>query len=292
MLFAVISWGISFVATKIALGEITPITLIIIRLIMAVFLLVIIAKVTGRDFSINRKNHSYIFLLALIAVFHLWIQVTGLKYTTVSNTGWIIGTAPVFMALLGFIFFKEKLRLINIAGIVVAFFGLLLLIGRGDFSKINLISNKGDVMVLASSFTWSVYSLVNKKISLSYPPLMTILYLFLTMAILLIPFNISHEVFESVIHLTRNAWISLIFLGFICSGVSYVLWAQALSEMDTAKVGAFLYFEPFVTIFAAWLILNEHITLVIILSGLIITAGVILVNKKGSSLNKLTTSEL
>jgi drug/metabolite transporter (DMT)-like permease len=51
-------------------------------------------------------------------------------------------------------------------------------------------------------------------------------------------------------------------------------------EMDTARVGAFLYFEPFVTVFSAWLILNEHITPVIILSGLIITAGVILVNKK------------
>jgi drug/metabolite transporter (DMT)-like permease len=252
---------------------------------MAVILLFIIAKLTGRDFSIDKKNHSFIFLLALIAVFHLWIQVTGLKHTTVSNTGWIIGTAPVFMALLGFIFFKEKLRLINIAGIVVAFFGLLLLIGKGDFTKINLISNKGDVMVLASSFTWSVYSLVNKKISFSYSPLMTILYLFLTMAIILIPFNISHEVFYSIVHLSSNAWISLFFLGFICSGVSYVLWAQALSEMDTARVGAFLYFEPFVTVFSAWLILNEHITLVIILSGLIITAGVILVNKKLKPVN-------
>jgi len=53
-----------------------------------------------------------------------------------------------------------------------------------------------------------------------------------------------------------------------------------LMEMDTAKVGAFLYFEPFVTVFSAWLILNEHITLMIILSGIIITSGVILVNKK------------
>jgi len=104
---AVISWGCHLLATKTALYEITPVTLIIMRLVMAVFLLFIIAKSTGRDFSIDRKNHSYIFLLALIAVFHLWIQVTGLKYTTVSNTGWIIGTAPVFMALLGFVFFRK-----------------------------------------------------------------------------------------------------------------------------------------------------------------------------------------
>jgi drug/metabolite transporter (DMT)-like permease len=109
---------------------------------------------------------------------------------------------------------------------------------------------------------------------------MTILYLFIAMAIILIPFNLSSETFNSIKHLSLHAWIALAFLGFICSGVSYVLWAQALSKMDTARVGAFLYFEPFVTVFSAWLILNEHISVVIIISGLIITAGVILVNKK------------
>jgi drug/metabolite transporter (DMT)-like permease len=283
-LFAVISWGISFVATKIAIAELTPITLIIMRLILAVVLLFVIALTTKRDFSIDRKKHSGILLLAVIAVFHLWIQVTGLKYTTASNTGWIIGITPVFMALLGYIFFKEKLGIINIAGIIVAFFGLLLLIGKGDFSKIDLISNKGDVMVLASAFTWSIYSLVNKKITFSYPPLMTIFYLFLTMAVILIPFNISHETLYSVLNLSGRGWIAVLFLGLICSGISYVFWARALKEMDSARVGAFVYFEPFVTIFTAWFILNEQITFVIILSGVIITTGVILVNKKLRSL--------
>jgi drug/metabolite transporter (DMT)-like permease len=279
-LFAVVSWGMSFIATKIAIAELTPVTLIILRLILAVILLSVIAVITKRDFAIDFKKHSGILLLAIIAVFHLWIQVTGLKYTTASNTGWIIGVTPVFMALLGYIFFKEKLKLINIIGIVIAFFGLLLLVSKGYFSKISLISNKGDVMVLASAFTWSIYSLVNKKITFSYPPLMTILYLFITMAVILIPFNLSVETLSSIMHLSGRGWLAVIFLGIICSGVSYVLWAQALKEMDSVRVGAFLYFEPFVTIFTAWLILNEQITFAILLSGVIITTGVILVNKK------------
>jgi drug/metabolite transporter (DMT)-like permease len=272
------------VATKIALAELTPVTLIIMRLILAVALLFVIARATKKDFSIDLKKHSGILLLALIAVLHLWIQVTGLKYTTASNTGWIIGITPVFMAILGYIFFREKLRIINIAGIAVAFFGLLLLIGKGDFSKIDLISNKGDVMVLISAFTWSIYSLVNKKITFSYPPMMTIFYLFLTMAVILIPFNISGETLSSVINLSGRGWVAVLFLGLICSGVSYVFWAQALKNMDSARVGAFVYFEPFITIFTAWFILNEQITFVIVLSGVIITTGVILVNKKLRSL--------
>ena len=277
-LAAVCFWGISFIATKIALGQLYPLAIIFIRLLLASILLTIFALYTKRSFSINLKNHGFIFILALIAVFHLWIQVTGLKYTTASNTGWIIGITPVFMALLGFLIFNEKFTLFKIAGILIAFFGLLMLISKGDFISIDFISNKGDFLILGSAFTWSIYSMVNKKISISYPPLMTILFLFLMMAIIIAPFVINESTIITVSSLRFEVWISLIFLGLLCSGVAYVFWAQSLKEMDSAKVGAFLYFEPFVTVIAALLILNENITFLTIFSGITITLGVIIIN--------------
>jgi drug/metabolite transporter (DMT)-like permease len=279
-LLAVVFWGTSFVATKTVLLEIKPVTVIILRLILASILLTTIALSTKRSFSVNLKSHGWIFILALIATFHLWIQVTGLQYTTASNTGWIIGTAPIFMAVLGLIFYKEKVTFLQLAGILIAMFGLLLLIGKGNILNIDLIENKGDLLVLGSAFTWGVYSMVNKKISLTYSPLMTILYLFLMMAIIIIPFNLNSETFNSVINLSLLGWISILFLGLFCSGIAYVIWAQALRDMESAKVGAFLYFEPFVTVLAAWFFLNEAITLMMILSGLLITFGVFIVNKE------------
>jgi drug/metabolite transporter (DMT)-like permease len=280
ILLAIIFWGTSFVATKTVLHEIKPVTIIILRLILASALLTIIALSTKRTFSINLKSHVWIFILALVAVFHLWIQVTGLQFTTASNTGWIIGTAPLFMALLGFIFYKERIILVQFAGILVAIFGLLLLIGKGDISNIGLIENKGDLLVLGSAFTWGVYSIINKKISLSYSPLMTILYLFLMMAVIIIPFNLNKETINSVINLSMISWMWILFLGIFCSGIAYVIWAQALRDMESAKVGAFLYFEPLVTVIAAWFFLSEEITLLMIFSGLLITAGVFIVNKE------------
>jgi len=99
------------------------------------------------------------------------------------------------------------------------------------------------------------------------------------MAIIIIPFNINSEVVTSVINLSSTGWISVLFLGIFCSGVAYVIWAQALRDMESAKVGAFLYFEPLVTVIAAWLFLREEITLLMIFSGLLITVGVFIVNK-------------
>jgi drug/metabolite transporter (DMT)-like permease len=280
ILLAIIFWGTSFVATKTLLLEIKPVTIIILRLLIASVLLTTIAISTKRNFSINLKSHGWIFILALVAVFHLWIQVTGLQFTTAANTGWIIGTAPIFMAIMGLFFFKEKITLLGFLGIVLAIFGLLILFGKGDITNIGLIENKGDLLVLGSAFTWGVYSTVNKKISLTYSPLMTILYLFLMMTVIIIPFNLNSETIASVVHLSRTGWLLVLFLGLFCSGVAYVIWAQALRDMESAKVGAFLYLEPLVTVAAAGFFLNEEITLLMVLSGLLITIGVFLVNKE------------
>ena len=136
ILLAIIFWGASFVATKTLLLEIKPVTIIILRLLIASVLLTTIAISTKRNFSINLKSHGWIVILALIAVFHLWIQVTGLQYTTASNTGWIIGTAPIFMAIMALIFYKEKITLLALSGILLAITGLLLLFGKGNITNI------------------------------------------------------------------------------------------------------------------------------------------------------------
>ena len=109
---------------------------------------------------------------------------------------------------------------------------------------------------------------------------MTILFLFVMMAIIIGPFTLNGEYFRAVSHLSMKSWGAVLFLGIFCSGVSYVLWSQTLSEMEATKTGAFLYFEPFVTVISAWVFLNENLTTMIIISGLIIMFGVYLVNSR------------
>ncbi len=279
-LLSVTLWGASFIATKIALRELQPLVIILIRQLLGVSLLVFIALKQKKSFKVSLQDQLGIILLALIASIHLGIQVTGLQFTTATNTGWIIGITPVFMGILGMIFFKERISLIQLIGIVISFTGLLMLVSKGNPGNINFISNKGDFLVLGSAFTWSVYSLVGKKVTINYSPLMTILFLFVTMSVLIAPFTINNTNINAVLNLSAESLLAVLFLGFFCSGIAYVLWAQAMNEMKASQVGAFLYIEPFVTVFIAWLLLNEQITLLTILSGLVIVGGVILVNRK------------
>ncbi|MBU2491871.1 MAG: DMT family transporter [Bacteroidetes bacterium] len=279
-LAAVIFWGASFIATKNLLDEISPLAIIFLRLLLGILFIAFVAKNRKRSFSIKPADLKGVFILALIASFHLWIQVTGLQYTSAANTGWIIGLAPVFMTIIGFLFFKEKINIIQTSGIIIAFTGLIMLISKGDISTLNLITNKGDLMILISAFTWSVYSLVGKKVTLNYPPIMTILYLFIMMALIITPFTISAVNLNAVLNLSFIGLISILFLGIFCSGFSYVIWAEAMKEMPASKVGAFLYLEPFVTVFTAWFFLSEEISMLMMISGLVIIGGVVLVNKK------------
>ncbi|MDX1701293.1 MAG: DMT family transporter [Melioribacteraceae bacterium] len=279
-LVAVIFWGASFVATKHLLDTLSPLGIIYIRLILGIAAALFIAIIRKRNFVINKKDLKGIFILALISITHLWIQVYGMQYTSASNTGWIIGIIPVIMAIMGFIFYKERMNSMQITGAVIAFVALLILISKGDLKSLNFITNYGDLLVLGSAFTWSVYSFYGRKVTLSYPPSLTILYLFITMFILLSPITISSDFFNAVISLSEIDWGALIFLGILCSGLAYVLWAEAMNELPANRVGAFLYLEPFVTVFTAWLLLNENITLLMMISGIVIIIGVIMVNRK------------
>jgi drug/metabolite transporter (DMT)-like permease len=100
------------------------------------------------------------------------------------------------------------------------------------------------------------------------------------------------EFIDKLFHISFRVCIAILFLGIFCSGVGYVLWAQALKEMEAAKAGAFLYFEPFVTLITAWIFLNEKITFLMILSGIIITSGVLLVNINIKQLLKLSKKSI
>ena len=117
-------WGASFVATKQLLSELSPLTLIYMRLLLGIIFIALVAIKRKRSFAITVPDMKGIFALALVACFHLWIQVTGLQYTSASNTGWIIGITPVFMAILGLIFFMEKMSIFQTSGIFVSFTGL------------------------------------------------------------------------------------------------------------------------------------------------------------------------
>ncbi|HJQ15063.1 MAG TPA: DMT family transporter, partial [Anaerolineales bacterium] len=90
-LFAVIVWGASFIATKVALNDISPITVVWLRFLMGVLILGA-TVVLQKQFRLPRKTEwSYFALLGFLGItFHQWLQSNGLQTSEAGTTAWIV----------------------------------------------------------------------------------------------------------------------------------------------------------------------------------------------------------
>ncbi len=283
VLFAVIVWGASFIATKIALVEISPITIIWLRFMMGVLILGI-AVVLRRQFRFPPIIElGYFALLGFLGItFHQWLQSNGLRTSEAGTTAWIVATTPVFMALLGWIILKEDLGWLKTAGIILAFAGVLLVVSKGDLASVSVgrFGAPGDKLILVSAVNWAVFSVLSRRGLKSYPASLMMFYVmsfgWIFTSIL---FGASSGLHE-VSNLTIKGWMGIAFLGIFCSGLAYIAWYDALQALPAAQTGAFLYIEPLVAVVVAFFILNEAITIASIIGGGIILFGVWLVNRK------------
>ena len=299
-IFAVAIWGASFIATKVTLQDVHPVTIVWVRFTIGVVILGA-AVILRRQFALPpRKEWGYFALLGFLGItFHQWLQSNGLQTSEASTTAWIVSTTPVFMALLGWLVLKEGLGLMKTLGIALAFVGVLLVSSKGDLASISVgkFGASGDILILVSAVNWAVFSILSRRGLKAYPASLMMFYLmalgwmftsilffagpsFGTSSVQFIHDFLSGPGFGDISNLTVNGWIGILFLGVFCSGLAYIAWYDALQALSTAQTGVFLYIEPLVAVVVAAIVLGEEITWISLLGGAIILFGVWLVNSE------------
>lgn len=282
-LAAVIVWGASFIATKIALHELAPVNVVWLRFAMGVMVLAAAAAWRG-ELAIVRPRELLIFsLLGLQGItFHQWLQSTALVTSQAATSGWIVASAPVFIALLGALLLRERVRAVPALGIAIASAGVIVVATRGAIGGLlhGRFGAPGDVLIVVSAINWAVFSVLSRGLLRGRPAARTMLWVMLAGwlgSTALLPIGPG---LEEVRSLSVSGWGAMVFLGVLCSGLGYVFWYDALRHAPAAQVGALLYFEPLVAQAVASLVLGERLALATVGGGATILLGVWLVNRR------------
>ncbi len=282
-LFAVIVWGASFIATKVALRDVSPVTIVWLRFLMGVVILGA-AVAARRQFAWPASREwGYFALLGFLGIaFHQWLQSNGLETSEAGTTAWIVSTTPVFMALLGWFLLKERLGWTKSLGILLAFGGVLVVVSKGDPGAISVgrFGAPGDKLILVSAVNWAVFSVLSRRGLKSHPASLMMLYVMAFGWAFTSLLFLATKGFLEIGSLTLNGWLGVAFLGIFCSGLAYIAWYDALKALTTAQTGVFLYIEPLVAVVVAFLILGEAFTPASLVGGAIILFGVWLVNRQ------------
>src|SRR5262245_50261936 len=269
-IFAVVVWGASFIGTKIALRDISPVTVVWLRFAMGVAILGIVVWIRKQFSLLNKNEWLYFALLGFLGItFHQWLQSNVLQTSEACTTALIVSTTPVFMALLGWVVLKEKLGWIQTTGILLAFVGVLLVVYDGDLSSISLRSfgKPGDILILISAVNWAVFSVLSRRGLKTHPATLMMFYVMSFGWVFTSILFFATQGVSEMGQLTVNGWAAVAFLGIFCSGLAYIAWYDALKALSTAETGVFLYIEPLVAVVVAFFILEEPITVASLVGG-------------------------
>jgi drug/metabolite transporter (DMT)-like permease len=282
VIFAVVVWGASFIATKLALRDLAPVTVVWLRFAIGVIMLGVATTVRHQLAFPKRQEILYFAVLGFLGItFHQFLQSTGLVTAQASTTAWIVATTPVFMAILSVMFLHEKFDWLQVIGIILAVIGVLLVVSKGNISGLfgGHFGEPGDILIMVSAINWAVFSILSRRGLQNHQATQMMFFVMSFGWLFTSILFISNGDIQDIGHLTWTSLLGVGFLGIFCSGLAYIAWYDGLQELPASQLGAFLYIEPLVAVIVAMIILGEYLSLITLLGGGIILLGVRLVQK-------------
>lgn len=280
LFFTVVIWGWTFVATKIMLHYVSPAELLGLRMVIGLPILFVVILAKRVKFSFSGREHLNLLLGSAIITTHFLIQFTGLKYTSATNTGWLIAVTPLIMAVLSFLLLKEKIGRNEFIGIGLASVGVILLISRGHLGDIGWLESVGDWLVLGSAFTWAFYTVATRNLSQSKNPVAVTFAILLPTGIITFGYLLVVADWQKFLHLPLNAMLALLYLGVLGTALGHWFWQEGVAKIGAARAGIFLYLEPVATTTLAVPYLGEEFGVATAVGGLLVLAGVYWAQRK------------
>lgn len=273
----ILLWGLSYIWNSQLISKGIPVEYFVyIRVFFAGSILLILNLAMGIDIKIKPKDLSKFLLLALCEPFIYFVCETYGIYFTESPTysAMIIATTPIAAMFAGFFFFKEKLSLMNIAGMLVCIGGIVLMSmtssGIGD--KFLL----GAILLFVAVIAEAGQASCTKWLAGNYKPTVITMHQFLIGGVYLAPlfFTKGLRNFDPAIYLSWDVWRPIFCLAILCSCVCFTLWVSSIKHLGVAKSSVMQAFIPVITALSGMILGSELLTPIQWLGIMIASLGV------------------
>lgn len=281
-ILTIVFWGTSFVSTKVLINHgFSAVQIFTIRF-AATYLMLLLAGARHIRFRADSLKDELFFVLGGVTgcTVYFWAENTALTISQSSNVSLIVCTNPLLIMLVGiFLFKREQLTRLQIAGSLITFAGMVLVVLNGKF--ILKLSPVGDMLAFCAAIAWTVYAYSTERVRSRYSTLFAIrkifFYGFLTSLPIfaLDPHPIPWEAFKEPV-VMGNYLCLCIFSNLF----GYLIWNKVMDKLGTVLASNYIYALPLITIITAALTIGEHISSLAIAGAAAIVIGMIMAEYK------------
>ena len=265
------------VVIKLTSGGLQPVFMASLRSFLALAVLGI--WMWSQNIAIFPKRHNIwsALLMGFLFYFEFVLLFQALDWTTVSRASLLFYTMPIWLAISAhFLLPNETLTPKRILGLIFAILGVALaLLDRPEEGEASLT---GDIMALVGAFGWAGIALCARVTRISEERAETILFaqllasgpLLLLSALFFGPFVREVDLFDG---------LGLLFQVFVAS-YGFLLWFRLIGIYEASSVVSFSFLAPVLSVALGWLILAENAGWNLVFALVLVTAGLILINRK------------
>jgi drug/metabolite transporter (DMT)-like permease len=274
-------WAGNFIAAKVALQAVGPLTLSALRATLATGVLLWYVRFTHQTWpSVSAGDLRIFVTLALTGlVTNTTIWYYGMHRTLAINAAILGAMGPVFVALLSATWLRERLSRLNLLGILVSSAGVVLTVTRGSVKALlELDLHPGDFFILVGQCIWAVYSVYARQVSRRYSPAVVTAGTYIVSAVFLVPLSLIERPWTALPHVTPGIVVAILYAASLVT-VSHVWFYRGLRVVSAPVASLTVNLLPFQVLALSWLLLGEPVTWAHVAGALVVIAGVLLATR-------------
>jgi len=278
----VLGWSGNYIAGKTALADLPPVLLFGLRISLAGVLML---PVYWWDRRRAKKTWTMadlptLVVLGLLGVaLNQFLFILGLSRTSVAHAAIFANMTPILVVLLARIRGLEKITALKVTGVVVALAGVVLLRTLDARPHGAAASFSGDLFTFCGSLAFAMFTVLGKPATRQHGTIAVNTVAYIGGAVVMAPVTLWQSARFSFAAVSAAAWVSLGYMAVLPSVICYLIYYHALAHMEASRLAAFSYLLPPLATVMGIFLLNEHVTVALVVSALVIFTGVYLVER-------------